>query len=255
MTTQLQVSWGACTDRGRVRKDNQDAFLADQTVFVVADGMGGHSNGGLAAQYAVEAVAPLVGMPAVTAAQVHESLLNATERIAGIDRTSRTPAGTTFTGVFATAQEGVPCWMVVNVGDSRTYLLRDRRLEQITVDHSEVQELIDAGVITAAEAVDHPHRNIITRALGLGGSSREDLWMLPIAAGDRILACSDGITKEVPDARLQEFLRAPDRSDVVAAGIVAAALEAGGGDNATAVVVTVESGSATPAGAGDEPST
>lgn len=242
MTAQLRLEWGGRTDRGRVREDNQDAFLADQTVFVVADGMGGHSYGALAAQFAVESVAPLVGMPAVTDTHVHQCLVAANERIASIDPTSRTPAGTTFTGVFATEQDGVPCWLVVNVGDSRTYLLRDRELKQITVDHSEVQELIDAGVITAAEAADHPHRNIITRALGLGGSSREDLWMVPMAAGDRVLVCSDGVTKELPDARLWQFLSAPDRSDVVASGIVSAALEAGGSDNATAVVVTVEAG-------------
>ncbi|WP_024794444.1 PP2C family protein-serine/threonine phosphatase [Tomitella biformata] len=236
----MRLSWGAFTDRGRVRRDNQDAFLADETVFVVADGMGGHANGGLASRYAVEAVAPLVGMPAVTAAQVHECLRDANERIAAIDPTSRTPAGTTFTGAFATEQGGVPYWMVVNVGDSRTYLLRDRRIGQITVDHSEVQELVDAGVITAAQAVDHPHRNIITRALGLGGSSREDLWMVPMAAGDRLLVCSDGITKELSDETLQEFLRAPDSSDVIASGIATAALAAGGRDNVTVVVVTVE---------------
>lgn len=242
MTARLRLDWGGHTDRGRVREDNQDAFLADQTVFVVADGMGGHSHGALAAQFAVESVAPLVGMPAVTAAHVHQCLVAANERIAAIDPASRTPAGTTFTGVFVTEQDGVPCWMVVNVGDSRTYLLRDGELAQITVDHSEVQELIDTGLITPEQAADHPHRNIITRALGLGGSSREDLWMVPIGAGDRVLVCSDGVTKELPDARLSQFLCAPDGSEVVAAGIVAAALEAGGSDNVTAVVVTVAPG-------------
>lgn len=249
MTAPVGLNWGAHTHRGRVRDDNQDAFIADQTVFIVADGMGGPSNGGLAARYAVEAVAPLVGMPAVTAAQVRECLRAADERIAAIGSPARAPAGTTLTGVFATVQESEPYWMVVNVGDSRTYLLRDRQLRQITVDHSMVQELIDVGAITAEEAVDHPNQHIITRALGLGSRSTADLWMEPILVGDRLLVCSDGVTKEVSDATLQEFLSAPDRSDVVAAGIVAAALSAGGRDNATAVVVTVEPGQR-PAGGG-----
>lgn len=242
MSAPARLSWGGYTDRGRVRKDNQDAYLADRTVFIVADGMGGHSNGELAARYAVEAIQPLAGQPEISAEQVDACLNEANQRIAAIDPMSLTPAGTTFTGAFATTQDGVPYWMVVNVGDSRTYLLRDRRLEQITVDHSEVQELLEAGLITAEEAADHPHRNIITRALGLGGSSRADLWMVPIMVGDRLLVCSDGVTKELSDETLWEFLRAPDRSDVVASGIVEAAVEAGGSDNATAVVVTVEAG-------------
>lgn len=238
MTAEVRLSWGACTDRGRVRKDNQDAFLADQTVFVVADGMGGHSNGGLAAHYAVEAVTPLAGVLGVTAAQVRKRLDEANQRIGAIDPTSRAPAGTTFTGAFVTTEGDVAYWMVVNIGDSRTYLLRDRVMEQVTVDHSEVQELLDAAVITAEQALHHPHRNIITRALGLGGSSREDLWMLPIRAGDRLLVCSDGVTKELSDETLRDFLCAPDDDTVVASGLVAAALAAGGSDNATAVVVT-----------------
>lgn len=239
MTAQPVLSWGACTDKGRVRPDNQDAFLADQTVFVVADGMGGHSNGSLAARFAVESMSPLVGIPAVTAAEVRDCLVAANDRISAIDPASRAPAGTTFTGAFATAQHGEPHWLIVNVGDSRTYLLRDGEFTQVTVDHSEVQELMDAGLITAAEAVDHPRRNIITRALGLGGSSRADLWMLPMAPGDRVLVCSDGVTKELPDAQLQQFLAAPDSAEVIAEGVVSAALVAGGNDNATAVVVTV----------------
>ena len=240
VTSPVRLSWGARTDRGHVRPDNQDAFLADQTVFVVADGMGGHANGGLAAQYAVQAVAPLVGLSAVTSTQVHECLVDASERIAAIDPSSPSPAGTTFTGAFVTIDKGVPHWMVVNIGDSRTYLMRDRRMEQLTVDHSEVQELLDAGAITAEQAAGHPHRNIITRALGLEGGSREDVWMVPIRVGDRLLVCSDGITNELSDDLLRDFLRAPDPDDVVASGVVDAALEAGGGDNATAVVVTAE---------------
>jgi protein phosphatase len=127
---------------------------------------------------------------------------------------------------------------VVNVGDSRTYRMAGGVLEQVTVDHSEVAELVASGIVPAEEASRHPRRNVVTRVLGGGSSQVEpDVWLLPVSPGDRMLVCSDGLTDELSDARIEAELRAADAAQPAADRLVAAALAAGGHDNITAIVV------------------
>jgi len=130
--------------------------------------------------------------------------------------------------------------MVFNIGDSRVYRLSGDRLEQLTVDHSEVQELVLAGVITREQARTHPRRNVVTRALGSDAGLLPDHWLLPAIGGDRYLICSDGLFSELPDEVIRPLLAAgtPQRA---AEALVAAANDAGGRDNVTAVVVDIDS--------------
>ena len=151
--------------------------------------------------------------------------------------TGRRP-GTTATGVVLTEHGRPPCWLVLNVGDSRTYRMAGAVLEQVTQDHSEVAELVAAGVVAAEDASRHPRRNVVTRVLGGGSPQVEpDVWLLPVSPGDRMLVCSDGLTDELSDARIEAELRATDDAQEAADRLVAAALAAGGNDNVTVIVV------------------
>lgn len=246
----FRVRAGASTDTGRVRTHNEDAFLADHPVFLVADGMGGHTRGDAAADAVVRQFAALAGRPWLLAADLHEAVSAAASAIEALESVGRAP-GTTLAGVAVTRQSGRPYWLVFNVGDSRIYLARDGRLEQISVDHSRRQELIDAGVDPDAVRIG---RNIITRALGAGrpGVPLLDQWLLPAQAGDRMLVCSDGLNSEVPDPLILATLSScPDPQDAARA-LVAAALAAEARDNVTVLVVdAVEVEASAPLG-GDE---
>jgi PPM family protein phosphatase len=155
---------GAAHDR------NHDAYGVCPPVFVVADGIGGHCAGDLASRATVEALRPLAGHSQVTGEILTACLWNARARIAQISADLGRPPGTTLSGVVGTETHGVPSWLIVNIGDSRTYLSNSDGLRQLSVDHTVVQELIDAGAISPAEASSHPSRNLLTRAL-LGEAS------------------------------------------------------------------------------------
>jgi protein phosphatase len=148
--------------------------------------------------------------------------------------------GTTATGLAALETAGGDHLMVFNVGDSRVYRLSGGRLEQLTVDHSEVQELVLAGVITKEQARTHPRRNVVTRALGSDASMMPDHWLLPAIGGDRYLVCSDGLFSELPDEVIRPLLAAGTPQQAADA-LVSAANDAGGRDNVTVVVVDIES--------------
>lgn len=236
------VNVSARSDSGRVRPHNEDSVLARYPLFLVADGMGGHSRGDLASSTAIrvmdEAIAP--GAPATPAAVL--AAVRAANR--AIRRASTDDAdgvsGTTLTGLVATAaDDGERHWMVLNIGDSRVYRWNGRSLTQLTVDHSLVQELMDAGLLTADQAAHHPERSTITRALGVHDVLEIDAWLLPDDGAHTFLICSDGVTKELDTASLELILATHrgDESRTLADAIVEAALEAGGRDNATAVVV------------------
>lgn len=235
------LSWGACTDRGLRRRLNEDSFLADTSIFVVADGMGGHAAGDLASAAAVEALRGLASSDVVEVEAVQEALTAAQAGVRQIDGGER-GAGTTLAGVVAVEQDGTPYWLVVNVGDSRTYQLSGGHLEQVSVDHSEVQELVDTGAITRAEAATHPRRHVVTRAFGSEPAPRADLWFVPRVAGDRLLVCSDGLTTELADETIAEVLLAHPSPQEAAERLVRCAVDTGGRDNVTAVVVDVAGG-------------
>jgi len=234
----LSLTYGYGTDRGLRRELNEDSYIAADPIFAVADGMGGHEAGEIASGLCVRALAEMpqvsTGERNITAALLQEYLVRAD---ASIREATGARAGTTLTGAVVVEQMGVPYWLVLNIGDSRTYRLSQGRFEQISVDHSEVQELVDAGEITAQEATVHPRRHVVTRALGTGDETEADYWLLPVEEGDRVLVCSDGLTGELPDEEILRILSTVAAPQDAVDALIQAALRSGGRDNVTAIVV------------------
>jgi serine/threonine protein phosphatase PrpC len=233
----LRTRVGAATHVGLRRATNEDSYLAASPVFLVADGMGGHEAGEVASALAVEVFSRLVGARSRTPDEVRDALERANRTIASLSSAGPRHAGTTISGVAVAESDGVAYWLVFNLGDSRTYLLSGDRLEQISVDHSIVQELVDTGSLDRAAAAVHPDRNVITRALGSGGDFRPDYWLVPVEAGDRILVCSDGVSGEIADELLARVLLEVQDPQDAAERLVEEGLAHGGRDNLTAVVV------------------
>ena len=233
------IAWGAASDRGARRTLNEDAYVARSPVFVVADGMGGHDAGELASARTVAVLGTRLSGPDVTADDVRGALAEAHRAVQDIVTAPGRAAGTTVSGVVLTEVDGLPYWIVVNLGDSRTYRLSDHGLEQVSVDHSEVQELIDLGEVTVEEAAHHPRRHVVTRALGAGVESETDFWLLPVGLSDRILVCSDGLTGELRDDEVREILLSEPDPQAAADRLVREAVQAGGRDNVTVVVIDV----------------
>ncbi len=239
---------GCATDVGLVRLVNEDAYLAAPPLFVVADGMGGHDGGDVASRIVVEEFARLAderydvrsGRQAVT-----ESLRRCQRRLVEYGNTHRGSdggrwhGGTTAVVALLVEDDGAAQWLLANLGDSRIYRFTGGELVRVSVDHSVVQELVDAGTITEEDAAFHPERHVITRALGGPDGVDPDFFVLPPADAERILLCTDGITGMIGDAEVAEVLAAHGDPGEAAAQLVAAALAAGGLDNATAVVVDV----------------
>jgi len=236
----------AQTAIGTVRSVNEDSYLAATPLFVVADGMGGHERGDRASQTVVAVLqdqlqegtlpTPAMVLTAITDANV------AVRALTG-DNGQRLISGTTLAGLaLVESQEGSVHWMAFNVGDSRIYSWNGRVLEQLSVDHSAVQELVDAGQITELAARSHPERNVITRAVGAEDLVDADVWLLPIGGAQSFVLCSDGLTKELDDTAIARLL-AEYGSDgaahpaTIADALVDAANRAGGKDNITVVVL------------------
>jgi PPM family protein phosphatase len=233
----IRFSHGVATSVGRVRRVNEDSYLAVPPIYAVADGMGGHGSGDVASRLAVEALARCVELRPLFTEAVLLALEEANQVIVSrAEPPSR--MGTTVTGLAGLETAGGDHLMVFNVGDSRVYRLAADRIVQLTVDHSEVQELVLAGVLTREQARTHPRRNIVTRALGSAPTVHSDHWLLPAVGGDRFLICSDGLFGELPDEVILPLLAVgtPQQS---AEALVAAANDAGGRDNITAVVVDI----------------
>lgn len=237
----LRLSVAAATDLGRVRKVNEDSFLAERELFIVADGMGGHSFGDRASQSVVGTFAAALAQGTLSPERVVQTIHSSNEAVVAMtDDDDESISGTTLAGLALVKSETAHHWMAFNVGDSRVYSWDGRRLEQVTVDHSAVQELLDLGQITPIEASEHPHRNVVTRAIGVSHLVDPDIWLLPVAARQLFLICSDGLTKELDDDQIASILA--DRFQLpghltVAERLVEAALAAGGSDNVTVVVV------------------
>lgn len=233
MTGPIVVNAGAATHPGLRRKINEDAFLAQPPLFLVADGMGGHAAGDVASQSVIEEFAKLAGREMLAVDDMHAALQRAKSRVAALSNGPR-PAGTTLTGVALSAVNEVGYWLTINIGDSRTYRYAGGQLEQISVDHSMVQELLDSGELEQAEDV---RRNIITRAIGAGSDGIADFWMIPAEQGDRVLVCSDGLTNELPFDQLVAILAGEADPQQAAIKLVREAMVNGGNDNITAIVV------------------
>jgi PPM family protein phosphatase len=243
--TGVELQHGAATDVGLLRETNEDAYLVAPPVFVVADGMGGHENGDVASRIVVEEFArlaeegfdPTRGEDAVLAAL--ESSQQRIAAYAGSGVGPRRTPGTTVVAALLVEEDGVPAWLLANLGDSRIYAVSDGRLHRVSTDHSVVQELVDSGEITAQEAQEHPERHVITRALGGPRLEEPDYFVLPLPGTERLLLCTDGISGLVEDDAIASILTGASDPGDAADQLVAAALRAGGDDNATAVVVDV----------------
>lgn len=237
MTAPLVVSAGSSTHIGLRRNLNEDALLASAPVFIVADGMGGHEAGELASAAVVAEFSRYIGQESLVLDDVRDALSRSRGAVDDLSDSGTGRAGTTLSGVVLATVDGMGYWLAFNIGDSRTYRLTGTELEQISVDHSVVQELIESGELTLADAVTDTRRNIITRAIGAGSAGDADFWMFPAELGDRILICSDGLSSEVPDARIQEILSMEPDPQTAASALIGEAVHAGGRDNITVVVV------------------
>ena len=196
---------GSATDTGLVRSVNQDLAVETSTLFAVADGMGGHAGGEVAARLAVDALAAAFGRQP-TGAGLSQAVTEANAVVwqHSQDNPELRGMGTTLTAVGLVNEGGQDVLALVNVGDSRSYRFHDGELTQITTDHSLAEEMVRTGELTTAEAAVHPHRHILTRALGVATDVAVDLWRIQPVRGDRFLLCSDGLTNELelePDQR------------------------------------------------------
>ena len=238
---EIELSWHALTDVGRKRETNQDSYVCVPPVFAVADGMGGHSAGEIASAAVVRRLAELGGNAPVTEEDIDEALSDAVDDIELDAGDTELGTGTTVTGVCIGTADEDPTWKVFNIGDSRVYQYFKGALSQITVDHSVVQHLMDTGAITEEEAEVHPHANIITRAVGFNEDPIPDYTSLALIPGQRILICSDGLTKELTDIGIQHFLATAGTAEEAATTLVQEALENAGRDNVTVIVIDVHS--------------
>lgn len=240
VSDELQLAWAGITDRGRRRDNNQDAFLARFPLFVVADGMGGHAGGEIASQSTVTALDAMLDAGEVSSAAIEAALHRAVDEIHSHPETTDEGTGTTLTGVYLqrTEEDGWQ-WISLNIGDSRVYLKRDDRLVQVTTDHSVVQELIASGKISPEEADSHPYSNVITRAVGASELVPPDYVAVDLRDDDRIIICSDGLTKELTDYGILHFLREHADPATAVEAMLDAALENGGRDNVTMIVLRV----------------
>lgn len=264
----IRLAHGACTHVGQVRRDNEDAFVAIDGLYVVADGMGGHSAGEVASALTVTTIkdaytaavsgrdedtrngtgsdttnpgrSVLVRHGLTTPEQVAEAvaLANTAVFVEALDDSAKSGMGTTLTALVVTDPERHQV-VVANVGDSRTYLWRGGALHQVTKDHSHVQTLVDRGAISKAEARVHYQRNIVLRAIGIEAEVDVDLFPMTVENGDRFILCSDGLVDEADDDEIVNEIRLGADPQELAERLVQLANDNGGRDNVTVIVVDV----------------
>lgn len=238
----VKLAAAAASDVGLVRRANEDSALAEWPIYLVADGMGGYEAGDRASAAVVQAFREhVVGRPLATVIEVREALAAASAGVAKVAAGTARGAGSTVAGVALVDDEGAPAWLVFNVGDSRVYRHHGTELEQLTVDHSLGQELVDSGSMRPDELATFDRRNVITRAIGAPDSTA-DSWLLPVVNGERLMICSDGLTGEVSDEGIRAILTMSGRPESAAAALVQRARQAGGRDNITVVVIDVIAG-------------
>lgn len=234
--TTMSLMWGARSDVGCVRSHNEDSYLVASPLFAVCDGMGGHAAGEVASSLAVETIAKLSPGEA-DAARLAAAVEAANTAIieAAAKGIGRPGMGCTATVAYIEGNT----MAIAHVGDSRAYLMHEGVLTRITHDHSYVEELVDAGEITADEARVHPNRSVITRALGSDPAMYADHFQLNIEQGDRLILCSDGLSSMIPDSEIENIAAKSSTAQMCTDNLVDAALAAGGADNVSVVVVDV----------------
>lgn len=245
----VQLRAGVATHAGRVRSQNQDRSLViENTLYLVADGMGGHVGGEVAAQVTVDTLRTLVATRdgSLRTNDVVTRIEDANLKI--LTRADEEPdlrgMGTTLTGIAVVEGDATSpaLLLIVNVGDSRTYWLRGGELEQLSDDHSVVGELIRDGKLTSSEARTHKSRSVLTRALGVEPGVECDVLEVAPIVGDRFLICSDGLPTELSDATIAATLRKLADPEEAASALVRDAVDQGGRDNVTVIVVDVVTG-------------
>ncbi len=243
----MRIASGVATDIGRVRDGNEDSFLvvAEPPLFAVADGMGGHRGGEVASHLALETVETLAQHGSGTLADQVREANRAVYARSQEDR-AVTGMGTTLTA----ARVVDDTVLLAHVGDSRAYLLRAGAMRQLTDDHTLVNRMLKAGEITAAEADVHPHRNVLTRALGTEPEVKVDTGEVALMDGDRVLLCSDGLFGMLNEDQIQAICEAEPDPQRAADRLVKAANRAGGIDNITVLVLDAREGPGGPSSDG-----
>ncbi len=226
---------------GKVRKLNEDAYSFRNEngilLITVADGMGGHNAGEIASDATVKSIEEYIFLNDLTKTKkvLQHAVLFANTVVF---KKSETETGYVGMGTTVTTllmyEDSI---YIANVGDSRTYLLRDDKLRQITKDHSYVQRLVDSGYLTKSEAKFHPRSNVITRAIGTDESVKVDIFKMDIKCGDVYILCSDGLTNHVEDEYIQQVLKMEIEPDEKIENLINKALEEGGSDNITVAIV------------------
>ncbi len=229
----MRLRSGVASNVGLVRQTNEDSYLVRNGLYVVCDGMGGARAGEVASEMACRGLLD-VDPTTSDAGELLRAVKDANRAIAGrsLEQERLLGMGTTLTAALV----GAETVTLVHVGDSRAYLLHEGRLTQLTDDHSWVGEMMRRGELTPNEAAVHPHRSVITKALGTDAEVDPDVLEVPFTVGDRILLCSDGLTGMVADADIAEILARDEKPQVLAWLLVQAALAGGGEDNVTVLV-------------------
>ncbi|MCL2336234.1 MAG: Stp1/IreP family PP2C-type Ser/Thr phosphatase [Firmicutes bacterium] len=238
------MRWSKITDCGPVRLKNEDALCVcpELGLFAVADGMGGYKAGEIASRLALQTLENYCRQQQTgnskPSALLREAVAAANQAVYREARQNpqRRGMGTTITACLLNGRE----LLVANVGDSRALLLRDGRLTKLTSDHSLVQELIDGGGITEADAFKHPRRNVLTRALGVAPLVETDVFDYQLIAGDRVLLCTDGLSAFVEEKRLEELMGWSDDPEATVKLLLDEAIRAGSNDNVTIICMVVD---------------
>jgi protein phosphatase len=239
----LSLRHAAATHVGRVRRGNEDSLYADEDtcVFVVADGMGGHAAGEVAAEIAANTIGAALSTasPEMSASEIARTLDAAIAEANALilSRSQDDPGcygmGTTVTALCMRDDS----FLVGHVGDSRAYRVRDGVLERITRDHTLVQQEVDRGTLTDEQARVHPRSNVLTRALGIPGELATDLYEGDVEPEDRMLLATDGLTAMLPDSEIERALTAGQDAEATAEELIRMANAAGGLDNTTVIVI------------------
>ncbi|MBP1757303.1 MAG: protein phosphatase [Firmicutes bacterium] len=246
-----KLKFAAASHVGLVRENNEDSYaivypgVGYPLALILADGMGGHSKGEVASRIAVEFIASFLREDLVTPrslADIGKRLpelikkANIKVYLASLDHEENRGMGTTLTTLVIKNDR----LTFAHIGDCRAYLLHNNILKQLTIDHTLVQEMVDAGSLTAEETQNHPRRNVLTRALGFPEFISPDVAQVPVAAGDTIILCSDGLHGFVPDQAIARFAQAAESPEQLVDQLIQAALSAGGEDNVTILAVQVK---------------
>jgi len=237
----LRWSSYAISNTGRVRKHNEDSMLDRPEIglWAVADGMGGHAKGDVASQMIVESLKKIHEGTSLARYidDIEDSIISVNKRLVEKARESvkKVTIGSTVVILLAYDKYCVYIW----AGDSRLYRLRGKKLQQITTDHSQVEQYVEQGLISREDALKHPHGNMITRAVGATDELYLDMDMQEMVSGDRYMLCSDGLTKHIPDPEIETFL-ATGSTQECCTQLINTTLERGAVDNVTAIVIDIE---------------